>query len=112
MKKQTIVILFLLSLTAIAFGQHSADDFTGKWKTEDGHVVTISKSNKIFTGVDHKNRVCLYNTHFEEGVWKGTAENHDEGRKADCEIYLEEDELKIVLHKGFFSKTLIWIKVK
>ncbi|HEY8934047.1 MAG TPA: hypothetical protein VIM65_02460 [Cyclobacteriaceae bacterium] len=112
MKKQTIVILFLLSLTAIVFGQHPTDDFTGKWKTEDGHVVTISKSNKVFTGVDYKNRVCLYNILFEKGVWTGTIENHDEGKKGDCEIYLHEDELKIVIHKGFFYKTLIWVKVK
>ena len=112
MKKRAILVLFLLSLTAIVFGQHATDDFTGKWKTDDGHLITISKNNQQFTGVDYKNRVCLYNIHFEKGVWTGTVENHDEGKKAGCEIYLQEGKLKVVAHKGFFSKTFIWIKVQ
>lgn len=112
--KQVIAILCALAFnSAIVFAQQATDDFTGKWKTEEGDIVTISKNNqKQFAGVDYKNRLCLYNIRFEKGLWAGTAENHDEGRKADCEIYLLDDRLKIVAHKGFFSKTFFWTKVK
>jgi hypothetical protein len=47
---------------------------------------------------------------FEKNEWKGTVENHDTGQKGNCEMYLMGKKLKIVAHKGIFSKTLYWAK--
>lgn len=112
MKKCVLMLTALLFSVVMVMGQQVGDDFTGKWKTEDGHVIIISKTNGKFTGLDDKNRESLYNMRFEDGKWKGTVENHDEGKKADCEAYLQGNKLKIVAHKSFFSKTFIWIKVQ
>lgn len=112
MKKSIAFLTALLFGTMIAFAQQATDDFTGKWKTEDGNFISISKRNGKFIGLDGKNRETLYNIHFDDGKWKGIAENHEKGNKANCEIYLLENKIKMVAHRGFYTKTFIWTKVQ
>lgn len=109
MKKLFFVITGLL-VSAISFGQSATDDFSGKWKAEEGAIITITKTDGRFTGLDPKGRPTLYNIRFEKNEWKGTVENHESGQKGNCEIYLEGKKLRIVAHKGIFSKTIYWVK--
>ena len=112
MKKGILILTALLFSIAVAIGQQATDDFTGKWKTQDDHLIIISKTTGKFIGLDEKNRESLYNLRFENSKWKGTVENHENGNKADCEIYLQGNKLKIVAHKGFLSKIFMWTKVQ
>lgn len=107
---KVISFLAAMFITIIGFAQSPKDDFAGKWKTEDGVVITITNSNGKFSGVDPKGRPTLYNVRFEKKEWKGTVENHESGQKGNCEIYLQGNKLKIVAHKGILSKTFYWVK--
>ncbi|AYZ12568.1 hypothetical protein EGY05_11795 [Chryseobacterium arthrosphaerae] len=108
--KKLIAFVFSMFFAALAFAQSAKDDFTGKWKTEDGVTITISNNKGKFSGVDPKGRPTLYNVRFEKNEWKGNVENHETGQKGNCELYLEGKKLKIVAHKGIFSKTFYWVK--
>lgn len=108
--KKVLSCLIAMFITVVGFAQSAKDDFAGKWKTEAGVVITISYSNGKFSGTDPKGRPTLYNVRFEKNEWKGTVENHETGQKGNCEIYLQGNKLKIVAHKGIFSKTMYWVK--
>lgn len=108
--KKLLSLLIGLTITSLSFAQSAKEDFRGKWKTEEGVIITISNGNGKFTGIDPKGRPTLYNVRFEKNEWKGTVENHESGQKGNCEIYLEGSNLKIVAHKGVFSKTFYWVK--
>jgi uncharacterized protein (DUF2147 family) len=97
-------------MSVYAFSQKATDDFTGKWKTEDGAIITIAKINGNFLGLDPEKKQALYNIRFEEGEWKGTVTNNKTGQTGKCEIYLEGSKLKIVAHKAFLTKTFYWVK--
>jgi uncharacterized protein (DUF2147 family) len=110
MKKITL-LLSLITISLCALSQKATDDFTGKWKTEDGAVITIAKTNGIFLGLDPEKKQALYNIRFEESEWKGTITNNKTNQTGKCEIYLEGNKLKIVAHKSILSKTFYWVKV-
>ncbi len=103
----SLVIIFMAIMSV---AQSSNDNFAGKWKTEEGFIITITYSNGKFSGLDPKGRPTLYNVRFEKNEWKGTVQNHDTGQKGNCEMYLQGKTLKIVAHKGIFSKTFYWVK--
>lgn len=108
--KKVLSFLVAVFITIIGFAQSINDNFAGKWKTEDGVIITISNTSGKFSGIDPKGRPTLYNVRFEKNEWKGTVENHESEQKGNCEIYLQGNKLKIVAHKGIFSKTMYWVK--
>lgn len=108
--KKLFSLLVGLVIASLSFAQSAKDDFAGKWKTEDGVIITISNTNGKFSGTDPKGRPTLFDVRFEKNEWKGTVENHESGQKGNCEIYLQGNKLKIVAHKGVFSKTMYWVK--
>ncbi|MBO9728604.1 MAG: hypothetical protein J7623_08210 [Chitinophaga sp.] len=108
--KKVLSCLVMMFITVIGFAQSGNDNFAGKWKTEEGVIITISNNSGKIAGMDPKGRPTLYNVRFEKNEWKGTVENHETGQKGNCEIYREGKKLKIVAHKGIFSKTMYWIE--
>lgn len=64
--KKLIVLVFSMFFAALSFAQTAKDDFTGKWKTEDGVTITISNNNGKISGLDPKGRPTLYNVRFEK----------------------------------------------
>lgn len=108
--KKILSCLVVMFITVVGFAQSAKDNFAGKWKTEDGVIITITNKSGKFSGVDPKGRPTLYNVRFEKDEWKGTVENHETGQKGNCEIYLQGNKMKIVAHKGILSKTFYWVK--
>jgi uncharacterized protein (DUF2147 family) len=109
--KKVFSIFFAALLSAAAFAQGETDDFSGKWKTEEGDVIVISKSAAGFVGEAEKKKiVILKDINFSDGKWLSAIYNPKKDVTADCELYLEGNQLKIVASKGLFSKTVIWTK--
>jgi uncharacterized protein (DUF2147 family) len=52
----------------------------------------------------------LKDINFSDGKWLSAIYNPKKDVTADCELYLEGNQLKIVASKGLFSKTVIWTK--
>ena len=110
MKKILTGALFFISAGALA--QSTNNNFAGKWKADEGKFVIVTKSGNTFTGVTaDKNFVTLSDIKFIDGKWKGTIIRPEDGAKANCEVMFEDGKLKIVAHKGIFSKTIYWTKV-
>jgi uncharacterized protein (DUF2147 family) len=110
MKKISMLVALIL-ISVYAFSQKATDDFTGKYKTEDGVIITITKTKGTFIGLDPEKKQALYNIRFEENEWKGTVTNNKTNQTGKCEILLEGNKLKIVAHKAFLTKTFYWVKI-
>lgn len=108
--KTALLCLVVMCLAINAFSQCTNDNFAGKWKTEDGVIITVTSNNGKLLGTDPKGRPTLYNIHCEKNEWKGTVENHETSQKGNCEIYLQGNTLKVVAHKGLLFKTFYWVK--
>ena len=57
--KKVFSIFFAVLLSAAAFAQGETDDFSGKWKTEEGDVIVISKSAAGFVGEAEKKKIVI-----------------------------------------------------
>jgi len=109
-KKITVLLLALLTSVSI-FAQDATDNFTGNWKTTEGKIVVISKPDGRFIGQTvEKKIVVLKDINFSDGKWVAVVYNPLKDVTADCELFLEGNNLKIVATKGLFSKTIIWTK--
>lgn len=105
-----VTVIFLFT-TVLAFGQKASDNFAGKWKAEEGVIITISNVNGKWIGLDPKNRQTLYNMRFKKGEWKATPTNNEENITASCKVYFQGNRITIVAHNSIFSKTIIWNKI-
>ena len=107
-----IILTLILSITSITiYGQKSSDNFSGKWKTEKGIVIEIIKNGNIFTGIDIElKKITIQNLKFSNGKWMATVIKPKDGTKAIGTFTLEDNKIKIVAHKGIFSKTFFLIK--
>lgn len=116
MKKQiqkTLMVVTLLATSTITFAQKATDDFSGKWKTDDGKIITVTKSSEGFVGkADDNKTVILYGVKFSDKKWSGVVTNPKENKTAKCELILESGKLKITAKKGIMSKIIIWTKIK
>lgn len=108
--KQVILFTMMFLLTTQIHAQKPTDDFSGKWKTEDNHIITITKSGDAFNGYSEKNILILEDIVFNNDKWTGTIYDPKKGIKASCSLILEGDTLKIEAWKGIFSKTIYWEK--
>ncbi len=105
-------LLIALAFTSITFAQKATDNFAGKYKTDDGGLVTISKTASGFVGIDDTKKVVLKEVKFDGKEWKAVVINPKKDIVANGEILLEGNKLKIVAHKGFLSKTVYWEAIK
>jgi uncharacterized protein (DUF2147 family) len=100
----------LIFTSVLAFSQKATDNFTGKYKTEDGAIITITKTSDSFIGLDPEKKVVVKDVKFDGKEWKATIYNPKKDMTASAEILLEDKKLKIVAHKAFLSKTIYWVK--
>lgn len=111
MKKITFA-LFMLFTTSITFAQKATDNFAGKWKSAEGTIIEITKSDAVFIGKPTgKNVEVLKNLTFQSGKWIGVLTNPLKNTTANCEAYLQGDKIKFIAKKGLMSKEVFWTKV-
>lgn len=104
-------ILALLLLTNIStYSQKITDDFSGVWKTTENEMVTITKSNQGFLGLDALKRKVLYDIKFIDNEWRGKVTNYKKNITGRCELRLEGNRMKIVVRKGILFRTFYWLK--
>jgi uncharacterized protein (DUF2147 family) len=111
MKKANFLLTGLL-VSTFAFAQKATDNFAGKYKTDDGGIITVTKTSTGFVGIDETKKVVLKDVKFDGKEWKATIYNPKKDMTASGEILLVGSKLKIVAHKGFLSKTIYWDVVK
>lgn len=110
-KMVTLFLLFLL-IGKNAFSQKATDDFSGKWKTEEGATVEISRKETGFIGVGAINKKTIVkDLQFKDGNWVSEITNPIKNVTANAVFLIEGNRLKIVAKKGFFSKTIYWTKL-
>ena len=105
-------LLIVLAFTSVTFAQKATDNFAGKYKTDDGGIVTITKTASGFVGIDDTKKVVLKDVKFDGKEWKAVVINPKKDIVANGEILLEGNKLKIVAHKGFLAKTIYWDVIK
>jgi hypothetical protein len=111
--KKTFSIAMFTLTTTLTFAQKPTDDFSGKWKTTEGKIITISKTGTSFIGKAEDNKTIVLNqVKFSEKKWSAIISNPKENKTANCELILEGENLKIIAKKGIMSKTIIWTKTK
>lgn len=109
MKK--VIFIALLSLFSIlAYSQKATDNFAGKWKTDKGAIVDITKKGNIFVGTSSNAVIILNNLQFVDGEWKGTLIKPEDKSKYNCTAILEGNKLKLTVKKGIISKQITWTK--
>lgn len=112
MRKNIFTLLILFS-TSITFAQKVSDNFAGKWKSEEGTIIEITKSGAIFIGKPiGKSIEVLQNLTFQHGKWIGVLTNPKKNIMANCEAYLEGSKIKFIAKKGIMSKEIFWTKEK
>jgi hypothetical protein len=62
---KAIFILTGFLVTTFSFAQKSTDNFTGKYKTDDGGTVIITKTSNGFVGIDDMKKVVLKDIKFD-----------------------------------------------
>ncbi len=110
MKAHVISMAILLLTSTLAFSQKATDDFSGRWNTPKGIVITITKSGNTYTGIAEDKRVVLKGVKFSDGKWQGIIQKGEGGTQADCELVLNKNKLTIYATKYLFKKTLVWEK--
>ncbi|WP_288462501.1 hypothetical protein [uncultured Chryseobacterium sp.] len=111
-KLQIIFTAVLICFISLSFKQVTSVDFSGKWKTEEGQLIIISKTQTGYTGTtaDNKN-VILKDIKNVDGKWKGTIQNPVKKTSAPCELNLKDKKLQITAKKGVMSKTFVWTRL-
>jgi uncharacterized protein (DUF2147 family) len=110
--KKIFFLLIAVTMTSATFAQKATDNFVGKYKTDDGGIINITKTAAGFIGIDETKKVVLKDVKFDGKEWKATIINPKKDMTASGEILLEGNKLKIVAHKGFLSKTIYWDVLK
>jgi hypothetical protein len=113
-KKELSFLIFLFYTSSLLFAQSATDDFTGKWKAEEGKIVEITRSGNVYTGIGIPEKVeVLKDVKFRDGKWEGIVRNPLNKKEAKCEVELNgPDKLKIIAKIGKFRKIFFWTKVR
>ncbi len=110
--KSVLLFAFLILGSNLAYSQKATDDFCGKWKTEEGGTIEITKKDEGFIGIGVLRKwVILKDLQFVNGKWVSEMTNPIKNRTANCELVLENNRIKIIARKGIFSKTIYWTKL-
>ena len=109
--KKAFILIILIFIGKFAFSQKSTDDFSGKWKTEEGAVVEISKKDNGFIGLGvPAKKLIVKDLQFRDGKWISEIYNPIKNVTANGEFLLEGNKIKIIAKKSVFSKTIYWTK--
>ena len=115
-KGKTILALtftFLFLSVSIGFAQSANYDFSGSWKTDQGPLVQITKTDDTFKGVNvEHDKTVLENLKYKKSKWTGTLIKPEDGSKYSCTVTIDGDKMKLTVKKGLMSKTLVWTKQK
>ena len=57
-------------MSSAAFAQKATDNFAGKYKTDDGGIVTITKTATGFVGINETKAFVLKDVKFDGKEWK------------------------------------------
>jgi len=106
-----LLTLALCVFSVMTYAQKSTDNFSGKWKTDKGDLIEITKNGNSFTGTaGEKKKIVMENLHFANGKWTATMIKPKDGEKVDATLTLTGNKINILVKKGFLSKTIIWTK--
>jgi uncharacterized protein (DUF2147 family) len=106
-----VLVIAMSFMSVMAFGQKVTDNYAGKWKTEEGVMVDITKSGSTFMGTAvEKKKVILENLRFDDNNWTATMIRPKDGTKVNATVTLNGNKMNIVVKKGLISKTLVWTK--
>jgi len=109
--KKLCIILWLIYFSNATFAQKAIDDFTGKWKAPKGAIIIVTKTTEGFIGkTEAEDVLVLKDVRFTNNKWTAIVMNPKENLIAKCELVLQTTKLKIIAKKGFFHKTLYWVK--
>ena len=109
--KRSILLLAVFVFSFITFGQKATDNFEGKWKTDEGVVIEISKTGATFKGLAvEKKVVVLENLKYTNDKWIATLIKPKDGTRVNAEVTLLGDKMNILVKKGMLSKTIIWTR--
>lgn len=107
------MLIISICFNTIIFAQKPTDDFSGKWKTSEGKIITISKTQSGFIGKAEDNITIILNEiKYIDKKWLAIVSNPKENKTAICELILGVKSLKIIAKKGVMSKIIIWTKIK
>ncbi len=110
--KKAFILIILIFIGKFAFSQKSTDDFSGKWKTEEGGVIEISKKENGFVGLGvPAKKVIVKDLQFKDGKWVSELNNPIKNVTANGEFIMEGNRIKIIAKKSVFSKTIYWTKL-
>jgi uncharacterized protein (DUF2147 family) len=112
MIKKIFYLMIAVTMSSAAFAQKATDNFAGKYKTDDGGIVTITKTATGFVGINETKAFVLKDVKFDGKEWKATIINPKQNITASGEILIEGNKLKIVARKGPISKTIYWEIIK
>lgn len=112
MIKKIFYLMIAVTMSSAAFAQKATDNFAGKYKTDDGGIVTITKTATGFVGINETKAFVLKDVKFDGKEWKATIINPKQNITASGEILIEGNKLKIVARKGIISKTIYWEIIK
>jgi hypothetical protein len=110
--KKVLILSLIIFMGKFAYSQKSTDDFSGKWKTEEGSVIEISKKENGFIGLGvPAKKLIVKDLQFKDGKWVSEINNPIKNVTANGEFLIEGTRIKIVAKKSVFSKTLYWTKL-
>jgi uncharacterized protein (DUF2147 family) len=110
---RNLTLVFAACFASISvYAQKATDNFAGKYKTDDGGIITVTKTPAGFIGTDPDKKVVLKDVAFDGKEWKATMYNPKKDMTASAEILLENGKLKIVAHKSIMTKTIYWVLIK
>lgn len=103
-------IICLGTFNAIA--QDAADNFEGKWRTQDGFTVEIVRKNGRFEGTSlERQKVVMENLQFRDNKWTALMIRPKDKLSAEATVVLKDNEIHIFMKKGPLSKKLTWTKL-
>jgi uncharacterized protein (DUF2147 family) len=109
--KRIVLLLAVFAFSFFTFGQKATDNFEGKWKTDEGVIIEISKTGVVFKGIALEKKVLvLENLKYTEGKWTATVIKPKDGTRVNAEVTLLGSKINILVKKGMMSRTIIWTK--
>lgn len=109
-----VMLLFIaICFSKIGIAQKATDNFSGKWKTAEGSIIVITKSNGAFIGKPiGKEYKILEDLQFINGRWLGYfPKQKHKCIKVACEANLQGNKIKFFTKVGYYYKEFYWTKM-
>lgn len=110
--EKVVLHLILCLFSCMVIAQEESASFEGKWRTQDGFTVEISRKNNGFEGISlERQKVVMENLQFIDKQWTALMIRPKDGLSAKATVTLRDNEIHIIMRKGFLSKKLIWVRL-